>query len=195
MRLVCACNTAINSWSTPLRRSAWVRARWNCQRETAFPTNSARMMKRKQSVKRGPILKRCRWKVLPPTFFADLASFASTWDSLLLSSAYAPDRQCTNAKPNASKGAWQNGSEDFTRPRSVGRRSRSETRDLNQFPFQSCRCHRWSLFASQHGMQCPDVRSAHILIFLARNYGRTGHHAAWVLPRSGKLRIRLQDFR
>src|SRR5260370_20632075 len=66
-------------------------------------------MKRKQSVKRGPILKRCRRKVLSPTFFAHPTSFPSTCDSLLLSSRYALDRRRTNSEETPKRCAQLHG--------------------------------------------------------------------------------------
>src|SRR5260370_8758410 len=66
-------------------------------------------MKRKQSVKRGPILKRCRRKVLSPTFFAHPTSFPSTCDSLLLSSRYALDRRRTNSEETLKRCAQLDG--------------------------------------------------------------------------------------
>src|SRR5262249_29714196 len=162
---------AINSWSTPLRRSAWTRAWRNCQSRTASPTNIARMMKTKQSVKRGPMLIRWKSKVFPLTFFVRPASCAHTVIPIALL-ALCPIAGAHGLKQNITRDDLLNPFRYFLRdPGSCfGRRSFFDPGYLNQFLLQGCGSNRWTLFLTQRRMHRLDVRSGHILILRPGNY-------------------------
>src|SRR4030095_9433484 len=68
----------------------------------------------------------------------------------------------------------------------------SESGDRDQFLLQGFRRRRRQLFTCQDRPYLADVRLGHVLVVLSRDDGRTRHHAATVMVRSGDGRKRFQ---
>src|SRR6267378_8628549 len=118
--------------------------------------------------------------------FRPSTKFAAHLGLLLPFSIARSDGQRTNSNRRRRKAVLTNATTDLTLlgfigPYSLGGRSRLETGDLNKLLFQGHSGHRGNLFANQNRMQCADVCSANVLVFLPGNNGRTRNHAARVL--------------